>query len=268
VDKPVTPSLEHQPSTSYAIQLAVRLGLLAFVVYWSYVVIRPFVPILLWSAILAVALYPAYAGLARLLGGRSLLSAILITIAGLAIVIGPASWLVFGLVEGLRLVAEQVGSGRVVVPAPNAAIKEWPLIGGRLFDFWQLASTNLAAVFGKLYPYAKPTAAAILEVAGSAGLGLLKFLAAVIVAGFLFIPGPRLVLSIRTLLAHIVPERSEEFVELAGTTIRSVSRGVIGIAMLQSLLAGIGFIVMFRVPASSHSLSCCSGLLRSAARSC
>jgi predicted PurR-regulated permease PerM len=45
------------------------------------------------------------------------------------------------------------------------------------------------------------------------------------------------------LLAHIVPERSEEFVELAGATIRSVSRGVIGIAMLQSLLAGIGFIV-------------------------
>ena len=243
MDNPVAPVLEHQPSTGYAIQLAVRLGLLAFVVYWSYVLIRPFVPILLWSAILAVALYPAYAGLARLLGGRSVLSAILITIAGLAIVIGPASWLAFGLVEGLRLVAEQVGSGRVAVPAPNAAIKDWPLIGGRLFDFWQLASTNLAAVFGKLYPYAKPTAAAILEVAGSAGVGLLKFLAAVIVAGFLFIPGPRLVLSIRVLLAHIVPERSEEFVELAGATIRSVSRGVIGIAMLQSLLAGIGFIV-------------------------
>jgi len=243
MDNPIAPILEHQPSTGHAIQLAVRLGLLAFVVYWSYVLIRPFVPILLWSAILAVALYPAYAALARLLGGRSVLSAILITIAGLAIVIGPASWLAFGLVEGLRLVAEQVGSGRVAVPAPNAAIKDWPLIGGRLFDFWQLASTNLAAVFGKLYPYAKPTAAAILEVAGSAGVGLLKFLAAVIVAGFLFIPGPRLVLSIRVLLAHIVPERSEEFVELAGATIRSVSRGVIGIAMLQSLLAGIGFIV-------------------------
>src|SRR5215475_3159854 len=108
MDNPIAPILEHQPSTGHAIQLAVRLGLLAFVVYWSYVLIRPFVPILLWSAIL-------------------------ITIAGLDIVIGPASWLAFGLVEGLRLVAEQVGSGRVAVRAPNAAIKDWPLIGGRLF---------------------------------------------------------------------------------------------------------------------------------------
>src|SRR5262249_38897808 len=50
MDNPIAPILEHQPSTGHAIQLAVRLGLLAFVVYWSYVLIRPFVPILLWSA--------------------------------------------------------------------------------------------------------------------------------------------------------------------------------------------------------------------------
>ena len=42
------------------------------------------------------------------------------------------------------------------------------------------------------------------------------------------------------MLAHIVPERSEDFVALAGATIRTVSQGVIGVAVLQSLLAGIG----------------------------
>ncbi len=243
MDQTATPVFEQQPQGGSPIQLAIRLGLLACVVYWSYVLIRPFVPILLWSAILAVALYPVQDGLARLLGGRPLVSAALVTIAGLAIVIGPASWLAFALVEGLRLVAEQLDSGSIAVPAPNPAVKEWPLIGERLFDLWQLASTNLAAVLGRLSPYAKPMAETLLGMAGSAGAGLLKFLVAVIVAGFLFVPGPRLVLSIRTFLAHIVPERSEEFVALAGTTIRSVSRGVIGIAMLQSLLAGIGFTV-------------------------
>jgi predicted PurR-regulated permease PerM len=33
--------------------------------------------------------------------------------------------------------------------------------------------------------------------------------------------------------------RAEEFVDLAGATIRNVSRGIIGIAILQALLAGI-----------------------------
>jgi predicted PurR-regulated permease PerM len=225
------------------VQLAIRLGLLACVIYWSYILILPFVPILLWSAILAVALYPVFDALARLLGGRPIVSATLITILGLAVMIGPASWLVFGLVEGVRMVADQLGSGSVSVPAPNPAVKDWPLIGGTLFDLWQLASTNLAAALGKFSPYAKPVATTILSTLGGVGIEILKFLVAVIVTGFLFIPGPRLASSMRIFLSHVVPERSEEFVTLAGTTIRSVSRGIIGIAILQSFLAGIGFIV-------------------------
>src|SRR6516162_3307916 len=242
MDQPGPPSTE-QAAAKDPVRLAIRLGLLACVIYWSYILILPFVPILLWSTILAVALYPMFDALSRLLGGRPAVSATLITILGLAIMIGPASWLVFGLVEGVRLISEQLSSGNVSVPAPNPAVKEWPLIGGNLFELWQLASTNLAAALGKFSPYAKPVATTILSTVGSVGVEILKFLVAVIVTGFLFIPGPRLVSGVRTFLAHIIPERSEEFVALAGATIRSVSRGVIGIAMLQSLLLGIGFVV-------------------------
>ncbi|MGC1745295.1 MAG: AI-2E family transporter, partial [Pseudolabrys sp.] len=39
------------------------------------------------------------------------------------------------------------------------------------------------------------------------------------------------------------PTRGEEFVEQAGATIRAVSRGVIGISVLQALLAGVGLMV-------------------------
>jgi predicted PurR-regulated permease PerM len=42
-------------------------------------------------------------------------------------------------------------------------------------------------------------------------------------------------------LTRVVPEQSEHFLELAGATIRAVSQGVIGVAVIQSLLAGIGF---------------------------
>jgi predicted PurR-regulated permease PerM len=243
MDQPVRPSSAKPEAAKDPVQLAIRLALLAGVIYWSYILVLPFIPILVWSAVLAVALYPVFHALARLLGGRPVVSATLITILGLAIMIGPASWLVFGLVEGVRLISDQLGDGSVSVPAPNPTIKEWPLIGGTLFDLWQLASTNLAALLGKFSPYAKSAATTILSVLGSAGLEILKFLAAVIVTGFLFIPGPRLASSMRTFLDHIVPERSEEFVALAGATIRSVSRGVIGISLLQSGLAGVGFIV-------------------------
>jgi predicted PurR-regulated permease PerM len=40
----------------------------------------------------------------------------------------------------------------------------------------------------------------------------------------------------------IVSHRSEEMVQLAGRTIRNVSHGVVGIALVQSFLAGLGFL--------------------------
>jgi predicted PurR-regulated permease PerM len=40
----------------------------------------------------------------------------------------------------------------------------------------------------------------------------------------------------------VAAARGQEFVDLAGATIRNVSRGIIGIATLQALLAGIGLL--------------------------
>ena len=82
------------------IQLAIRLALLALLIYWSFVVIRPFVPILAWSVVLAVALYPVFNWLSGLLGNRPKLAATIITIVNLAIIIGPATWLGLGAVDG------------------------------------------------------------------------------------------------------------------------------------------------------------------------
>ena len=52
------------------IQIAIRLALLAALIYWSFVLLSPFIPILLWSVVLAVALYPAYDWLSAHLGNR------------------------------------------------------------------------------------------------------------------------------------------------------------------------------------------------------
>ena len=74
------------------------------------------------------------------------------------------------------------------------------------------------------------------------GINLLKFIIAVVIFGFLFIPGPSLIHSIKNVIGRVAAARGEEFVDLAGATIRNVSRGIIGIAILQALLAGIGLL--------------------------
>ena len=223
------------------IQLAIRLGLLAFLIYWTFVLIRPFVPILAWSIVLAVALYPVFNLLARLLGGRPRLAAAILTVINLGIVIGPATWLGLSAVEGVKDLAGNLNAGNLAVPSPPDGVKNWPLVGPQLFELWNQASSNIRAALREVVPHLKPLAGTMLGLAGNAGVGTLKFLLSVALAGFLFPYGSQLVAAGRGFLFRIVPEQSEHFLELAGTTIRAVSQGVIGVAIIQSLLAGIGF---------------------------
>ena len=105
------------------IQLAVRLGLLAFLVYWSFVLVRPFIPILVWSMVLTVALYPPYDWLSVHLGDRPKLAAATVTVVILAIIIGPVTWLGFGLVDGLQGLAGQIGAGTLAIPSPPEGVR-------------------------------------------------------------------------------------------------------------------------------------------------
>jgi predicted PurR-regulated permease PerM len=223
------------------VQLVIRLGLLAVLIFWTLVLVRPFVPILAWSVVLAVALNPVFQRLSKALGGRPKLAATILTVVNLAIVVGPATWLGLGAVDGIKDIAGQLSAGTVAVPSPPQSLKELPVIGPQLFSLWDQASTNLSSLLRQVVPYLKPFAATLLGLAGNAGVGTIKFLLSVAVAGVLFPYGPQLVAAGRSFLMRIVPDQSEHFLELAGATIRAVSQGVIGVAIIQSLLAGIGF---------------------------
>ena len=220
--------------------IVIRLGLIGLLIYWALKVVGPFVTVALWSAILVVALYPLFEWLTRQLRSPKL-AAVLLTLLCLAIVIGPVAWLGFAIIGGAEFVVRALDT--LLIPAPPESVKGWPLIGAQIFRWWTLAATDTQAILLEVVPRLKPFASKLLELAGSGLLGLLEFIASIIIAGFLYVPGPRLAKGLRSTLRRISGERADEMMHLAGTTILNVSRGVVGIALVQSLLAGIGFVV-------------------------
>jgi predicted PurR-regulated permease PerM len=92
-------------------------------------------------------------------------------------------------------------------------------------------------------PELKPLGTALLGAAGSVGLSVVSFMASVVVTGFLLCPAPKLVGAVRAFAHKVNPSSGERFVVLAGATIRNVARGVIGIAVIQTALAGVGLVV-------------------------
>ena len=226
--------------SSATIDFAIRLGFIALLGYWSFRVIAPFLTIGLWSAILAVALYPVFDWLARWLSPRA--AALLVTLLCFMVVVGPLTWLALGMIGGVSSLVKDIDTGQLTFPLPPEAVKGWPIIGERLHQLWQLAATNMKEALAEVAPMLKPAGGQLLVFAQGALFGLIELLVAIIIAGFLFTRGPMLVDVLSAFVSRALSHRGKELVQLAGATIRNVSRGVVGIALLQSLLAGAGFL--------------------------
>jgi predicted PurR-regulated permease PerM len=233
-----------------AIELAIRLGLIAFLIYWTAIIVFPFAPIIAWSVIMAVALYPAFEWLSSALGGRPRVAATTLTCLSLLLVVGPVTWLGIDLIEASTRLIDDVSNGKLAVPPPMESVREWPLVGPQLHDFWVLASTNARSALAPLLPQLRPLGEKLIEAVSSAGVGTLKFLVSVLVMGFLFLYARSVVDVAENLAGRIDKAHGARFVQLAGATIRAVSRGVIGISLLQAVVAGIGM-SLAAVPAAS-----------------
>ena len=221
---------------------AIRIGCLALLAYWSWLLLQPLLSIFVWSVIFAVALYPVFDWLAGKLRGYRGLAAAAITVFSLILIFGPVTWLGVSLGDNLRTLYARLADGSLTIPQPYESVQTWPFVGGEVYQIWYLASTNIKALLGEWSEQLKAIGGSVLAIAGTAGLDLVKFIIGIFVSAFLFVPGPALVLSVKNAVRHISTDRAEEFVDLTGATIRNVSRGIIGISALQALLAGIGLL--------------------------
>ncbi|CAN7729629.1 AI-2E family transporter [Rhizobium sp. LjRoot258] len=228
----------------------VRFGVVGLFAYWSFTLVAPFLVIVIWAAILVVALYPVYQALRTVLGGRSRLAAIVVTILCLGVILGPLAAIALNFVDATQLLLLKLREGSLHLPLPAESVRDWPLIGERVYAAWSLASSNFTELFKRFEPALLETGGFVLGKVASVGLGLVSFVASVIIAGVLFGPAPRLAIGIRTFAQRIAGDRGVGFVTLAGATIRNVARGVIGVALLQTLLAGVVFSI-FDIPAAS-----------------
>ena len=223
--------------------VGIRLALAALIVYWSYLLLRPFIPILIWAAIHSVALYPIYLWLKRVLGGRSTLASFLLTVLALIVILGPISTLGVAFVNNLSAIVDGLSEGALTVPPPPPYVAEWPLVGSRLSAFWQAASVELDQALASIGPQLKETAGMLLGVIGNVGVGVLQFTVAIVIAGFTYSRAMGIQEFLKNFAMRAAPQRGMGFVDLAGGTVRSVARGVVGISLIQSILFGIGALV-------------------------
>ena len=230
-------------NSSKIVTFIIRLFVVGFLLAWCILLIRPFILITIWSIILAIAAYPVFLWLKNRIGGRSNLAAALMAIGGIAIIIGPVSLIGSITLHNAQTLMESLEAGTFVVPPPPQDLASWPLVGETLNGIWQRASVNLESVISQFKPQIKDFAKVFLVQVTNVSVTLLKFIISIIVAAVLIIYAKVLNKGLKQFLARLSPERGEEFVQLMANTIRSVTRGIIGVAIIQTLMIGIGLVV-------------------------
>lgn len=227
---------------SKIIDLVVRLFFLGLLLFAGFTLLRPFVTIFLWGAIIAIAWYPIFLWLKKFLGGRSKLAAVLLTLLCLAIIFGPVSAIAAVLAGNLRAISEHLIPGAPVIPPPPSNLATWPVIGERLSQLWQQASNNTGAFLQRFEPQFKELGKISLTLATSTGLTLLKFIVSIIIAAVLTLSARDQIRTLNRLSEKLAPGRGTALAKLTASTVRNVSRGIIGVAIIQSLLVGIGLV--------------------------
>ena len=232
------------------VEVMIRVGLIAFLVVMAGRIFAPFMGLMLWALILAVALYPLHRRLASMLGGRQGSAATLLVVIGLLLIGIPTAMLGSSFAGQIHTVIEAFTSNSVTVKPPNPVVAQWPLVGERLHAAWSAAAADLPAFLEKMQPQLRNMAEWLLSVAAGTMGAVLMFLGAWIIAGVMMAFGESGSAATGRIFSRLAGAvRGPRLHALSTATIRSVATGVIGVAFIQALLLGIGF-VFAGVPAA------------------
>jgi len=241
---PEVPRFAAAASPSLMLDTAIRIGLLAVLVYACARIVSPFVGILAWSAILAVMLDPLHRRLAIRVGTP--LSATLIGIVGIALALGPIVIVMTAVATSLYGLVSTLQGQELSVPGPPLWLDGTPLVGKKLTEIWMLVATNLPAALSKYGQFLKAPTVWVASLAGRLVAGELAFVLSFAIAAVLVANGDRSTEVARRVLVRVTGNnvRAAQLVGLTAATIRGVALGVVGVALIQSLLLGVGFLVV------------------------
>jgi predicted PurR-regulated permease PerM len=232
------------PTESRLLDVLIRAALIGVLAVLCYIVFAPFLTLMAWALILAITLYPLHRALARRIGGRQGLAATIVVLSGCLLIVAPTALLLDSFGSSIHGFVGAVQQNTLHVPPPREGIREWPLVGPRIYEAWSQAHTDLPGLVESMQPKIGELARKALSIVANIGLGLLQFLASFIVAGILMAYGEAGARTSRAIFERVIgSERGDAFARLSTATVRAVAQGVIGIAFVQAILVGLALLV-------------------------
>jgi predicted PurR-regulated permease PerM len=237
----VSTASKDREAVDRAVEIAIRISLLALWAALCFAIMSPFLVPIAWGIIITVAVHPAYVALLKQVGNRRVLASVLFTLIALLVLILPIYLLSDTLVQGAESLAHGFEGGRWIIP-PAPDLSYIPLIGNDIQNLWHTASQNIEEALRQIEPQLRQIGQWVLGFAKDAGIGILHFIFAIFIAAGMLAKSEKAGNVAHGIARRLAGEHGSRFAELAIAVVRSVSRGILGVAMIQATLAGLGML--------------------------
>ena len=233
----------HPPFDLASLMLAIIsiLGLLLLSLW----ILSPFFTAMIWALMIVVACWPLMLRLQRVLVGRRALAVTAMTVMMLTVFILPLAVAAGTIVANADTLWTwgQLAADFELPPLPGW-VTTLPGVGAQIADFWNsLREAGVGSIVQRAAPYAVIAAQAIAAQAGSLGILVVHILLTVLIAAVMFAQGEKGAHIALVLARRIGADRGEEAVILAASAIRGVALAVVGTALIQTVLAGLGMAI-------------------------
>lgn len=224
------------------IEAVVALVIVAFLVVGCLTVLRPFMSAILWAAVLAYSTWPVLLRVDGWMGGRRTLAAYTLTAIVAIVLVLPfvvAGFTLAGNVSRLEDLSRYLQGG-----LPSEA-PEWlrglPVVGSNVERAWPEFAQDTEKVSDSLKAAGVWIGKWFLANSLNFGRGILQLVLSLFVVFVFYRDGERMIARIATGAHRIGGDVSQHLLSIAGSTVRTVVYGIIGAALAQAVMAGIGF---------------------------
>jgi predicted PurR-regulated permease PerM len=208
----------------------------------SYQVLHYFFVPVAWAGILAFVTWPVYGRLVRLAPNMPNLTALAMTVTLAAAFVAPMVWLVAILRTEVgtayALVRDELSLSALQVPA---FILQVPWLGDQVQAIIERLSSDRDALRAEFLQWIDPWLGKVGVLAGGVGHFVANMGFALLTVFFFYRDGARLAEQARQILRRFLGYRSHGYVKAVGDTTKAVVYGIVLTAIVQGILAGLGY---------------------------
>ncbi len=206
------------------------------------IVLYPFFSALLWAAILTFTTWPVYTQLAQR-SGRYGAAILMMILTALLVVLPLALVTSAGVADAPHVIHGLEALFALHLPRPPRWVEKIPLVGDQVAQTWAKWSADVSAAGAVLQPYLGDIASRVLGLLVQIASGLLQLVLALFIAFFFWVAGDALGQHVTAIIRRIAGSYADRLLGVTGNTVRGTVYGILGTAIVQGILTGIGFAI-------------------------